>query len=216
MIDIHEGELANMLPYSMTNVESQSVSYALKMAIWRLLDAADKTRAWVDTDHAPEAVLDILAVELRVPYYDQDGDISVKREIIKNALLWHMTAGTPSAVQKLLNTVLGDGETEVVEWFNFTDGDNRPGYFDIVTTANFTEESFDNILKALAKVKNVRSHLRKIIVKRDLKQKIFIGVAGYTREARYAVLDGFSRKDSVDKKVKLSTGMVARGKLKII
>ena len=70
MIKLQEGELLDLLPSSLKNdTDMICLSYALKMAVRRLLvyERSAMTQNFVDS--LPEKILDVLAVELRSPYY---------------------------------------------------------------------------------------------------------------------------------------------------
>jgi phage tail P2-like protein len=117
-------------------------------------------------DELPERILDVLAVELRTPYYQESMNLETKRNIIKRTLLWHTKAGTPSAVSELIEIVFGEGRTE--EWFDYTEGPYTPGTFDIITNARMTEEMANYFLSIIQRVKNTRSHIRRILVEREM------------------------------------------------
>lgn len=87
-------------------------------------------------------------------------NLETKRNIIKRTLLWHTKAGTPSAVSELVEIVFGEGRT--VEWFDYTEGPYTPGTFDIITNARMTEEMANYFLSIIQRVKNTRSHIRRI------------------------------------------------------
>lgn len=116
-------------------------------------------------DSAPESVLDLLAVELRSLYYSDTLSINKKREIVKNTLRWHAQAGTPGAVAEMIKIVFGEGE--VVEWPDFDEPPYTPGTFDIVTNARLTPDILEYFISIIDRVKNVRSHLRRILIKRE-------------------------------------------------
>lgn len=78
MIDIRNGELADLWPDE-TSPEFKSISYALRMAIIRMLEKAAGVGSSCDIDHLAESTLDYLAVEMRAMYYDQGADIETKR-----------------------------------------------------------------------------------------------------------------------------------------
>ena len=118
MIDLYSGELADMLPSQMsTEIEQQCLSYALQQGIRIVIERAQMTRTQAMIDELPEKILDVLAVELRTPYYRESMDLETKRKIIKRTVLWHLTAGTPSAVRELISIIFGEGD--IVEWFNY-------------------------------------------------------------------------------------------------
>lgn len=139
MIRFEDGELLNLLPVSMANdIETQCISYALQKQIKQIIYHASRTRTVAMIDLLPETVLDVLATELRTPYYQEDMDIDTKRNIIKRTLLWHTRAGTPSAVEELIEVVFGEGS--IVEWFNYDEPPYTPATFDIITNAQMTED----------------------------------------------------------------------------
>lgn len=168
MIDLKNGELLDLLKQTAfaNNIEVQCISYALKFETRRILDILTTTMTQAGIDELPEQILDVLAVELNAPYYEQDMEIDVKRGIIKNTLAWHMKSGTASAVSEMIGTIFGEGS--VVEWFNFTDGDRIPGTFDIVTNAQMTEDIVQKFIEIIERVKNERSHLRRVMIERDI------------------------------------------------
>ena len=61
MIDIRNGELADLWPDE-TSPEFKSISYALHMAIIRMLEKAAGVGSSCDIDHLAESTLDYLAV----------------------------------------------------------------------------------------------------------------------------------------------------------
>ena len=102
-----------------------------------------------------EDLLDILAVDCKVDWYDFDADIDTKRRQI--ATNWHVRKrlGTVGAVKTALQAVWPD--TTVEEWFDY-DGD--PGYFrvllglDTAGTVNFTKA-----VRMIDIFKPVRAHV---------------------------------------------------------
>lgn len=105
-------------------------------------------------------VLDILAWDRHVDFYDHLLSIEQKQQIIKNSFKWHMKKGTPAAIEELITTVFGYGEVE--EWFQY-DGDP---YNFIVKTNNpeATNEKALEFIKAVNSVKNARSFLEKVVL----------------------------------------------------
>ena len=174
MIKLSEGELLDLLPSQLKNdTDMICLSYALKCAVERLLQYERQTMTDNFIDSLPEKILDVLAVELRSPYYLDSMDIEVKRDIIKNTLIWHTKAGTPSAVSEMITAIFGEGY--LVEWFDFTEGTQDPGYFDIVTNARMTEDIVDNFMNIIKRVKNERSHIRRILINRKVEHPEWVG-----------------------------------------
>lgn len=167
MIKLSEGELLDLLPSQLKNdTDMICLSYSLKLAVEQLLEYELGTMTQNFVELLPEHILDVMAVELRSPYYTQDMDIDVKRGIIKNTLIWHTKAGTTSAVSEMTEVLFGEGG--VVEWYDFDEGDKIPGTFDIVTNARMTEDIVEYFMQVIERVKNERSHLRRILIERDV------------------------------------------------
>ena len=179
MIDLYHGELLDMLPVQMARETEQiCISYALKKGIQLILDRADMTRTQAVIDSLPERILDVLAVELNTPYYREDLPLDKKREIIKRTLLWHLTAGTPSAMRELIDIVIGEGT--IVEWPDYEDPPYTPGTFDILTDVQITEKIVELFIAIIERVKNERSHLRRLHIHRHMEGHWYIGAGGRT------------------------------------
>lgn len=179
MIKFKDGQITDLLPPSMAkNVEMQCVSYALQKQVQKIMALADQTRTVAMIDQLPESILDILATELRTPYYQESMGLKTKRNIIKRTLLWHTKAGTPSAVSELIEIVFGEGG--VVEWFDYDEPPYTPGTFDIVANAQMTEEIAEYFLTIIRRVKNTRSHIRRILINRAMEMDERVAAGVYT------------------------------------
>ena len=78
-------------------------------------------------DELPEALVDILAYDMHVDWYDYDMPLKVKREVVKNSVRVHKRMGTKYAVETALGSVWP--ESEVEEWFEYG---GEPHHFRIV------------------------------------------------------------------------------------
>lgn len=154
MIKLYDAEITDLLPDNLKSNEVIAFSYALKKACRYVLDRVDRIELYTKIDKLPENILDYLALELRTQYYDEELDITVKRELIKNTLPWYMKAGTAAAVSELLTTVIGNGSVQ--EWFEY--GGN-PYMFKITTQEQLTKENMEKFAAIIDNVKNARSKL---------------------------------------------------------
>ena len=182
MIKLPEGELRDYLPATMKNdVDMICLSYAIKKETEQLIKYRKAAMIYRFIDSVPEPVLDLLAVELRSLYYSDTLPIETKRSIVKNTLRWHAQAGTPGAVAEMVKIVFGEGG--VVEWPDFDEPPYTPGTFDIVTNARLTPDILEYFTSIIDRVKNVRSHLRRIMIKREwlLQEHMASGVVTFPR-----------------------------------
>lgn len=187
MIKLYEGELLDMLPSQMaTQIQQQCISYALKKGIQLVTKRADMTRTVAVIDSLPEHILDVLAVEMRTPYYREEMEIETKRRIIKRTMMWHLTAGTPGAVEELVAAVFGEGE--VKEWFEYG---GKPYRFKIVTNALLTEDMNAFFSDMIQIVKNIRSHIEVIEIHRTVELTIFSGACCSRQYRSAAIIDGY-------------------------
>lgn len=172
LINYYDGQLTDILPGNIAGkAEVKALSYALQQGTRLLYRYSQKAAVYSKIDEQPEDVLDLMAAELRTQYYDESLDIRAKLELIKNTLIWHMTAGTPEAVENLVATVFGEGSVE--EWFEYG---GSPYRFRVTTNAVMTPDTNNIFNDLLQKVKNTRSHLDAITIHRNVEQDIYTGV----------------------------------------
>ena len=133
---------------------------ALATAIANVLNARvpeiDRVRIYPNIDGLPEDLLDILAVDLKIDWYDAAYPLAIKRRIVKSSIEVHRVLGTKGAVARALSAIYPG--TTVEEWFEY--GGNFP-YFRIIldVTQQTIEVSHDEIVKAVNIYKSLRSKL---------------------------------------------------------
>ena len=188
MISYYDGQLTDIMPGNITKKpEVKALSYALQQACRLLYRYSRRLYIYSNLDEQPEEVIDLLASELRTQYYRSTLDIDTKRRLVKNTLIWYMSAGTPQAVEELVGVVFGEGE--VKEWYEYGD---KPYYFKIVTNAILTLEMNDFFSIMIRRVKNTRSHLRAIDIHRIVNHELFSGAAVFPNYKPPAVIDGYA------------------------
>lgn len=174
MINFEDSEIKQILPTLLNkSPEVQAISYAISKQIKKIYTYAKNSIVYSGIDDLPEQILDLLAIELRTQYYDESMKIENKRDLIKKTLAWYMKAGTPSAVEELVIAVFGKGK--VTEWYDFKEGEQIPGTFDVETVQKLTPETIDQFRKMIKNVKNTRSHLRAIKITRKINNNILFG-----------------------------------------
>ncbi len=127
-------------------------------------------------DGLSEDVLDELAHELHIEWYDATTTIDIKRNLVKNSDKVHRYLGTPYAVEQVVQDYFGDGIVE--EWFDY-DGD--PFRFRVITeNSAVTGDLATRFANAVDKVKNRRSILEAVIVTMTGEMNLVIGFAIHT------------------------------------
>lgn len=173
MISFTEGGLIDVWP-DKESPQIQALSYAMQQAMIRVKRYADQAMCYSMVDDLPEDILDYFAVEMRAMYYEQNLSIEQKREIVKNTLKWYTYAGTPATVADMVTVVFGKGEIQ--EWFDYTDPPFTPGTFDIITSARLTPDIIDQLASMIKKAKNVRSHIRGVVIVRDIHSDAHVAI----------------------------------------
>ena len=119
----------------------------------------DRVRIISNIDGLDEAVLDILAYDFKVDWYDPEYSLEEKRRTLKDNWLVHKHLGTKYAVRTALNAVYPGAIVQ--EWFEY--GGN-PYCFRVILPASeeLTVEKQKRVLSWIPYYKNLRSHLEKI------------------------------------------------------
>lgn len=125
MIKLTDARLTDALPKTLAEQPwVQALAKASRKMRRRVMAYADRTRLFCDIDEASEEALDALAVELQTPLYKNDYPLTVKRQIVKNSMLYYIRSGTRGAVEELLADIYQGAEVE--EWFEYG---GEPNYF---------------------------------------------------------------------------------------
>lgn len=125
MIKLTDARLTDALPKTLAEQPwVQALAEASRKMRRRVMAYADRTRLFCDIDEASEEALDALAVELQTPIYKNDYPLTVKRQIVKNSMLYYIRSGTRGAVEELLADIYQGAEVE--EWFEYG---GEPNYF---------------------------------------------------------------------------------------
>lgn len=150
MIDVYNVTLLDLLPENLKQDEdvkaiAEAITPELQSISLEIKDIIELAKLGV----LPEKIIDLLAWENHVDFYDTTLPLEQKIKLIENADFHHARKGTPAAVEDLIVTLFGEGK--VVEWFEY--GGER-GYFKVVTNnRSVTEEKAQEFTAALNSVK---------------------------------------------------------------
>lgn len=163
MIKLTDARLTDALPKTLAEQPwVQALAEASRKMRRRVMAYADRTRLFCDIDESSEEALDALAVELQTPLYKNDYPLTVKRQIIKNSMLYYIRSGTCGAVEELLADIYQGAEVE--EWFEYG---GEPNYFRVAidisrTTAPVAEMAPAELESWLYSVKRASSALESL------------------------------------------------------
>ena len=89
---LFDTKLVDLLPDD--SVDTRCLSYAVKMALQLLQKYSESIVIHYNVENMPEELLDYLAAEKSLPFYDGTYDIALKRRLVQDGLSWYFKAVT--------------------------------------------------------------------------------------------------------------------------
>lgn len=156
---LYDAKLADGLPRILQGQEwVWALSEALGSLHRKTMAFAARSQIYTAIDTAPEAVLDALAVNLKIDWYRTENSIEEKRSLVKTAVDVRRRMGTAYAVRMQADAIYKG--TTVEEWFEYG---GTPGCFrvqvNIPTGKGLTQEDLNQLARGIESCKNMRSHL---------------------------------------------------------
>lgn len=109
-----------------------------------------------------ENIIDHLAYQFHVDFYDNEMTIENKKNMIKNSIFDHMKKGTPHSIKRVID-ILYSG-AEILEWFEY---DGKPYFFKINIHIPdkyiIDKETYKRALNLINNYKNTRSWLESLM-----------------------------------------------------
>lgn len=118
-------------------------------------------------DELDDDVLDMLAVQFHADFYDLAGNTKMKREAVKNSLIWHMKKGTEWAIHEALRQI--GISAKFHPWWE-TGGQPYTFTLDAIVTDDYYRTAAgnkitENIRRAVDEAKSARSYLAGLTTK---------------------------------------------------
>lgn len=115
MIDLKHFSLNALLPGAFkNNEENAAMADAISALFTHVLN---QTEEFDPRNPLPEFLLDLIAKEEHVDYYDDKLDAEKKRSLIQNSWKVHKNKGTAEAIESVVSVLLE--KAKVVEWFEY-------------------------------------------------------------------------------------------------
>ena len=177
MISLDKLKISDIMPERLTTKEILAITNALDIEMMEITEAIKEAIILPLINEMSEDIIDNLAWQFHVDFYDINFDLETKRKLVKNSLDWHRRKGTPSAVREVVSAIFG--ESIVEEWFEYG---GEPYFFRItVKDPYITETQFSEITRAVNSVKNARSWLEGIMLRHEFNAEDYH--AGATADA---------------------------------
>ena len=176
MTKLYDGQITDLLRNNplQYSPEVEALAYAVRAEKQRIMDEAVQTLTMSMVETLPENILDVLAVELRTPAYDETYPIETKRALIKGTPSFYAHLGTPWAVNWVIRTIFGNGH--ITDWYQYG---GKAHHFRVSALNDGTFETLEGLtafLRIVASIKRLSSWLDGITVDTEMgEQPIRIG-----------------------------------------
>lgn len=152
LLRIENADSAQLLPLSMTDDANVRALLTALDGNWHALATALPLLCIFATlDQQPSEVVDRLAYQLHVDYYDFALPLATRRELVRKSIRFHQLAGTRGAVEDLISTIWGEG-ARLQEWFEVTPPLDR-GTFLVILSSPLTTIDITKFLSSIKAVK---------------------------------------------------------------
>lgn len=165
--DIYSMDLLQFLPGALKHDEKM-VALARGLAD-ELLGVSGHIRdvlIYSRIDELPEELVDILAYDMHVDWYDYGYPVEAKRNILRDSVKVHKKMGTKYAIEKALGGIYPYSEVE--EWFDY---EGEPHHFQVIcdVTNQHITASYQQIVRAIKMYKRLSSWLDGVVYQSSIK-----------------------------------------------
>lgn len=172
MYTLDDYKIRDNLPSSIDRQNIRDLAEVLDVKLQEINAMSELILLYPRIDELPENLIDALAEQFHVDFYDAEMSLQQKRTVVKNSIAWHRRKGTPSVVEEMVQTVFESAHVE--EWFEYG---GEPYHFRVtLITAPLTDKAvLERLVDAINKTKNVRSWLEYVQFLRPMEQTMYIG-----------------------------------------
>lgn len=155
-----ENLLRTLPPVLKGNADMAALAEVLAEMFAERGQEAEHLRIYFGIDTLPGELLDILAHDFKVDWWDSDYTLEEKRKTLKESWRVHRMLGTKAAVETAISAIYPN--TRVSEWWEY--GGN-PCHFKLAIDATFEgvdAEKHERVMEKVAYYKNMRSVLDEV------------------------------------------------------
>lgn len=171
--ELQSTSLLDILPQNLlADAQIYAAARALDDELQKVTAATRDALILPRIDELSEEVIDLLAWQWSVDFYDELKSLAEKSNAVKQSIAMHRIKGTRRAVELALHMVYTSGE--VSEWFEYG---GQPYYFRVrfIEPENIRTEDVDRVIRIINTVKNTRSWLESIGFTRHVPMGLYHG-----------------------------------------
>ena len=168
--------MMSSFPYALTTSNNMiALAKAASEELVKLYQDNDLLAIYTNIDQLDEALLDILAYDFKVDWYEFAAPVENKRQAIKECILVHKRKGTKYALEIALHSMFQDAKVE--EWFEYG---GQPYHFKLTVYGGSSGGGLRNLYLKMQYAKNLRSVMddATFIIIPDNTADIFAGTKG--------------------------------------
>lgn len=122
-------------------------------------------------DELPEEMIDILAYDMHVDWYDYSYPLDVKRKLLKSSVKVHKKMGTKYATETAIRAIYPD--SKIKEWFEYG---GKHHCFRVILNAGDrnVKIDMDDMVKKINLYKRLSAHLDSINIEKSKRTCIFV------------------------------------------
>lgn len=181
MVDIKTVNLSDILPSSIAaDADVDACARAINEELLDISNSIDEALIFARIDELESDMLDHLAYNFKVDFYDASASLEARRGIIKQAFDWHRIKGTRAAVERIVSLFFDNATIQ--EWFEYG-GDKFKFKINTEYATFRNEQDFQDFFRLISAAKNVRSWLETMRFKQPTYNNMYYGgitaIAGF-------------------------------------
>lgn len=164
MPNLMKGSFLSALPWVLQeDAHLSALAEAVAIELAGQIEGAEAARIYPAIDSLPEELLDILAEDYKIDWYNFDYPLETKRNLVKSHWYVHRYMGTTGAVRTAVQAVYPHSDVE--EWWQDWYEDGEPYHFRIILEASAPIVPVTNtdITREVELYKSFRSHLDGVV-----------------------------------------------------
>lgn len=212
--DIYSTDFSGYLPTALKrDPKIKALAETIEKQLLKVSGNIDNVLIYSRIDELPEELVDVIAYDMHVDWYDYSLPLDTKRGILKSSVKVHKKMGTKYAVETALNELYKG--IKVKEWFEYGGEPYRFRILVHIGDNGLTENTSRQIAETVRFYKNLRSHCDGVFYRLSV-EKADVKIQSCMRFGMYLKVKAFLKEDiKAAGKTLLLCGMTEKIEMKI-